>query len=103
MRALILALSLAACGGPAPVTFADTEIALPADPVTLPPGPGMEAVRDNCTACHSPSTMLQQPRLSREKWEHQVEKMVTVYKAPVDSNAIPAIVDYLVEVQERQR
>ncbi len=56
----------------------------------------------NCTACHSPSTMLQQPKVSREKWESQVTKMVKIYKAPVDPQAVPAIVDYMVAVQAQQ-
>jgi hypothetical protein len=104
---LVLLALLAACDGhnaavPAAqssVQFANVEFVLPEDPVSLPPGPGTDAVLANCTACHSPSTMLQQPKLSREKWEAQVEKMVSVYKAPIDPAAVPAIVDYLVAVQ----
>jgi mono/diheme cytochrome c family protein len=97
--AILLALALAGCERQPAVTFADAEITLPDDPVDLPPGPGREAVLANCTACHSPSTMLQQPKVSREKWESIVGKMIEVYKAPVDEEAIPAIVDYLVAAQ----
>jgi hypothetical protein len=97
---LPLALLLAACERAPAVTFADASITLPDDPLDLPPGPGVDAVIANCTACHSPSTMLQQPRMSREKWEATVTKMRETYKAPLDDAAIPAIVDYLVDVQE---
>lgn len=97
---LPLALLLAACERAPTVTFADASIILPDDPLDLPPGPGVDAVIANCTACHSPSTMLQQPRMSREKWEATVTKMRETYKAPLDDAAIPAIVDYLVDVQE---
>jgi len=97
--ALSAALLLAACDRPAEVAFADASITLPDDPIDLPEGPGRDAVIANCTACHSPSTMLQQPRVSREKWESIVDKMITLYKAPVDEAAVPEIVDYMVRVQ----
>lgn len=97
--ALSAALVLAACDRPAEVSFADASITLPDDLIDLPEGPGRDAVIANCTACHSPSTMLQQPRVSREKWESIVGKMITLYKAPVDEASVPEIVDYMVRVQ----
>jgi len=102
MRALAIipaVLMLAACERAPEVTFADASITLPDDPLDLPDLPGRDAVIANCTACHSPSTMLQQPKVSREKWESQVKKMVEIYKAPIDPDAVPAIVDYMVAVQ----
>ena len=99
MKALPFLLLLTACDASERVKFADAEIALPADQLALPPGPGADEVFANCTACHSTSTMLQQPKLTREKWQALIEKMVTVYKAPVDPAAVPKIVDYLVAVQ----
>lgn len=103
--ALILALAapllLAGCDSAPRVVFQDASITLPDDPADLPEGPGKQAVIDNCAACHSPSTMLQQPKVPREKWEATVAKMVTLYKAPVDPAAVPAIVDYMVAVQAR--
>lgn len=92
-------LALTACDRTPQVRFTDASITLPDDPLDLPALPGRDAVIANCTACHSPSTMLQQPRISREKWQGVVAKMVEVYKAPVDEAAIPAIVDYMVAVQ----
>ena len=102
MRALAIIPALLLLGGceRAPeVTFADASITLPTDPVDLPEGPGRDAVLANCTACHSPSTMLLQPTIPRAKWEATVEKMITLYKAPVDKAAIPQIVDYMVAMQ----
>jgi hypothetical protein len=96
---LLIATALAACDSAPTVTFADASITLPDDPMDLPEGPGRQAVVDNCLACHSPSTMLQQPRVSRDKWEEIAGKMIKVYKAPVDPAAIPAIADYMVHVQ----
>jgi PBP1b-binding outer membrane lipoprotein LpoB len=99
---ILFALLLAGCDSTPQVTFADAAITLPDDQLDLPPGPGRQAAIENCTACHSPSTMLQQPQISREKWQSIVGKMVEVYKAPVDPQAIPAIVDYMVTVQVNQ-
>jgi hypothetical protein len=100
--AIILALLLASCERAPAVVFKDAAINLPDDPLDLPPGPGRQAVIENCTACHSPSTMLQQPKVSTDKWQSIVGKMITVYKAPVDEEAIPAIVEYMVAVQAVQ-
>lgn len=105
MRALLALpalLLLAACDSAPKVEFQDASITLPDDPNDLPEGPGREAVMENCTACHSPSTMLQQPKVPREKWEATVAKMIKLYKAPVDPKAVPQIVDYMVAFQARQ-
>lgn len=100
--AILSALALlAGCDNDPVVVFEDAGIILPDDPIDLPEGPGRDAVIENCTACHSPSTMLQQPKVSREKWQSIVGKMKTLYKAPVDDAAVPAIVDYMVHVQSQ--
>ena len=99
---LLAALLLTGCERAPEVTFADASITLPDDPLDLPDLPGRDAVIANCTACHSPSTMLQQPKIPREKWESQVTKMIEIYKAPIDEAAIPQIVDYMVAVQAAQ-
>jgi hypothetical protein len=94
--------ALTACDRAPQVRFADASITLPNDPLDLPALPGRDAVIANCTACHSPSTMLQQPQISREKWQATVGKMIEIYKAPIDEAAIPAIVDYMVAAQTEQ-
>ncbi len=94
--------ALAGCDSAPEIQFKDASITLPDDPVDLPEGPGRQAVIENCTACHSTSTMLQQPLVPREKWEATVAKMITLYKAPVDPAAVPQIVDYMIAVQARQ-
>ena len=104
MRAAVLTIAvlLAGCDTPPDVTFSDAAITLPDEPLELPPGPGMAALAENCTACHSPSMMFQQPPLPRDKWEGIVTKMIEVYKAPVDPAAAPRIVDYLMARQAAQ-
>ena len=45
--------------------------------------------------------ILHQPRLTAKQWEANVEKMVKVYKAPIDAKDVPAVVDYLVVTNEK--
>ncbi|WP_086617109.1 hypothetical protein [Erythrobacter tepidarius] len=96
---LVALMLLAACERAPEVTFADAAITLPDDPTELPDLPGRDAVIANCTACHSPSTMLQQPAIPRARWESIIGKMTEVYKAPIDQSAVPEIVDYLLAAQ----
>jgi cytochrome c5 len=58
-------------------------------------GPGADVVNNNCLTCHSAGMVLTQPRLPRAVWQAEVEKMRNTYKAPVDAEGVPAIVDYL--------
>lgn len=95
-RALALALLLAGCGrAPDDFAFRNVSVTLPDDSVTLPARTGADAVAANCGACHSVDMILNQPRLSRAQWQATIAKMKTVFKAPVDPAAEPAILAYL--------
>jgi hypothetical protein len=59
------------------------------------PGPGSDAINNNCLACHSADHVLNQPSLPREAWQEVVNKMITAYKAPISPDDAKAIVDYL--------
>jgi hypothetical protein len=63
------------------------------------PGPGADAVSNNCLTCHSAGMVLDQAALSREVWTAEVNKMINAYKAPVAPEDIPAIVDYLTKLR----
>ncbi|NNM75876.1 hypothetical protein HJG53_03010 [Sphingomonas sp. ID1715] len=83
MKALILWLAL---------LMAPAEFTLPDDDVQFA-GPDADLLNANCLSCHSASMVLLQPRMSAEQWGHTVEKMRTVYKAPVedaDAAQLPA-------------
>lgn len=58
-------------------------------------GPGAEIVNNNCLACHSVGMVLTQPPLSRQTWEAEVTKMRNAYKAPIATEDVTSIVDYL--------
>lgn len=64
------------------------------------PGPGAEAINRNCLSCHSQEMVLYQPPMPKAAWEAEVNKMRNVYKAPVVESDIPAIVDYIVHLNQ---
>ena len=75
-----------------------------ADPWVLPVGepalPEVETaapIRRHCALCHSFDYIATQPRLSRTGWAASVEKMRAKYGAPISTNDVPALVNYLVK------
>jgi hypothetical protein len=72
---------------------------VPTSDAMFPPGPGSDAINNNCLACHSADHVMNQPSLSREGWQEVVNKMITAYKAPIAPDDAKAIVDYLVHIK----
>jgi sulfite dehydrogenase (cytochrome) subunit B len=71
---------------------------LPDETAALKPGPDVEVVQGNCTACHSVDYIQTQPRgpgFKKAFWQAEVTKMIKVYGAPIDEKDVGKIVDYL--------
>lgn len=71
---------------------------LPEETSTFDPGKNLEAVQDNCTACHSPDYIKTQPRgpaFGKDFWRSEVMKMIKNYGAPIEDSDVEKIVDYL--------
>ena len=49
----------------------------------------------NCSLCHSADYISTQPPLPRAAWKATVEKMRTKYGAPIATNSVEKITDYL--------
>ncbi|MFO1300762.1 MAG: cytochrome c [Burkholderiaceae bacterium] len=63
----------------------------------LKDAPGVQQVYTNCMSCHSVDYIqLNSPFLDHKGWEAEVTKMIKAYGAPVKTEDVPAIVDYLV-------
>lgn len=92
---LAMLIVLGGCNQAPAVTFADLSVTLPEDSGVYPEGTGKDAVIENCGACHSPSMILTQPKLTADQWKSTIKKMREVYKAPIDPAAEPAILAYL--------
>jgi mono/diheme cytochrome c family protein len=95
--ALLLTLAAAAClGGSA--SAAPISYTLPDETAAFKPGPNLEVVQNNCTACHSAdyiSTQPRGPKFKKDFWQAEVTKMIKVYGAPIDEADVGKIVDYL--------
>lgn len=73
---------------------------LPGEAAAFKPGPNLETVQNNCTACHSADYVQTQPRgvkFKEDFWRAEVTKMIKVYGAPIDEADIGKIVDYLTQ------
>jgi sulfite dehydrogenase (cytochrome) subunit B len=75
--------------------------------ITLPPDglqlkastlPGYAKAQTNCVVCHSAEYMpYRPPDAPRAYRDATVNRMKTVFKAPIDDADIPVIVEYLVK------
>ncbi len=77
---------------------APLDYALPPETAAFLPGPNLNTVLGNCTACHSSDYISTQPRgakFGREFWQAEVTKMIKVYGAPIDDADVGKIVEYL--------
>ena len=104
-RNLALAAVLTALAAPAsavePIRFSSVHVDLPTGDRVFPGGSEADAINGNCLACHSAGMVLTQPPLSRPQWQAEVDKMIHVYKAPVDPADVAAIVAYLTSLKPR--
>jgi len=82
----------------APANAAAASYTLPDETAAFKPGPNLEVVQNNCTACHSADYVNTQPRgpkFKKDFWQAEVTKMIKVYGAPIDDADAAKIVDYL--------
>ena len=95
---ILLALASAIGLGLAAVQAAPVSYTLPDETAVFKPGPNLEVVQNNCTACHSADYINTQPRgpkFKKDFWQAEVTKMIKVYGAPIDDADAAKIVDYL--------
>jgi len=78
-----------------PLVFAAEQWELPLDEPQLKSAPGVEVVAANCQVCHSADYIFTQPPLTRAVWSATVQKMREKYAAPVRTNEVEQIIDYL--------
>jgi hypothetical protein len=87
-------LPLAAYGEPL-TELKSLKLEVPSSDMMFPPGPGADAINNNCLACHSADHVLSQPTLPKATWEEVVNKMISAYKAPINAKDAAAVVEYL--------
>lgn len=97
-RQLRLALAAAASLGAVAAFAAPVSYTLPEETAVFKPGPNLEVVQNNCTACHSADYIKTQPqgeKFKKDFWAAEVTKMIKVYGAPIDDADVGKIVEYL--------
>ena len=96
-RAVLCLLGLALAASLAPALAAPINYTVPDEVAAFKPGPNLEVVQGNCTACHSADYIQTQPSMANKKdfWQAEVTKMIKVYGAPIDDADVGKIVDYL--------
>jgi sulfite dehydrogenase (cytochrome) subunit B len=96
---VLLALAAAMAAGLASSLAAPISYKLPEETAAFRPGPNLEVVKANCTACHSADYVNTQPRgpkFKKDFWQAEVTKMIKVYGAPIEDADVSKIVDYLI-------
>ena len=83
-----------------PFELKSVKIDLPDSDKMFPDGPGSDTISNNCLACHSADMVLNQPALSKQAWAAEVTKMINTYKAPVASEDVGPIVEYLTGLRD---
>ncbi len=68
---------------------------LPPETAKLKAGPGMDLANLHCLTCHSADYISTQPRLSRTAWRASVQKMKDKYGAPIPTDKMDALAEYL--------
>lgn len=62
--------------------------------VFLPDGEGKSVVLLSCSSCHDLRQVITQKK-SESGWKTSVQKMVSMYKAPLDKDDVPVLTEYL--------
>lgn len=80
----------------APALAMPVAIDLPEPQFTLKPGPGLDAVMNNCQTCHSLDYVsTQPPHMGDAFWDSEVQKMIKTFGAPISGEDATAIASYL--------
>ena len=96
-RTVLLAASLTLAALVGSAFAAPVNYKTPDEVAAFKPGPDLEVVKGNCSACHSADYVQTQPPAKDKKafWQGTVTKMIKVYGAPIDDADVGKIVDYL--------
>ena len=100
MRLSLFAFAAAAGFGLYSANAAPVAYKLPEETAAYKPGPNLDVVKNNCSACHSADYVNTQPRgpkFNKDFWQAEVTKMIKVYGAPIDDADVSKIVEYLAQ------
>jgi hypothetical protein len=87
---------------PVPIAIHSVSVDLPASQSSFPPGPGSD-IAGKCLICHSAGMVLKQPALTQTEWTAEINKMRTVYGAPIDESEVATLSTYFTKVNADQQ
>jgi cytochrome c len=71
------------------------KIELPPETAVYKSAPGADLANAQCLTCHSADYASMQPPMPAKFWKGAVDKMIAKYGAPIPTNQVDQIVDYL--------
>jgi cytochrome c551/c552 len=71
------------------------KIELPPETAVYKSAPGADLANAQCLTCHSADYASSQPPMPAKFWKGAVDKMIAKYGAPIPTNQVDQIVDYL--------
>jgi hypothetical protein len=74
---------------------------LPVSRTPFPQGVGSDIATGQCLICHSAGMVLRQPPLTLDEWTTEVNKMRNAYGAPIGTEQVGAVADYLHRINGR--
>ncbi|WP_267221217.1 hypothetical protein [Dyella silvae] len=84
------------------IAIHSVSVDMPASDTVFPPGPGSD-LAGKCLICHSAGMVLKQPALTQAEWKAEINKMRTVYGAPIEDSDVDALSVYMSKVNADQQ
>lgn len=83
-----------------PIAIHSVNLDLPASTASFPPGPGSD-LAGKCLICHSAGMVLKQPALSQDQWKAEINKMRSVYGAPILDSEVEPLSTYFSGISQQ--
>ena len=81
------------------VQWSKVSVQLPTSPTPFPAGQGADIANSQCVICHSPDMVLYQPARTQEQWKETINKMRSVYGAPLPAEQVDVLATYLSQLK----
>jgi len=84
---------------PSDAGWTKVSVQLPTSPTLFPAGQGADIANSQCVICHSPDMVLYQPTRTQEQWKETINKMRSVYGAPLPGEQVDVLATYLSQLK----
>jgi mono/diheme cytochrome c family protein len=84
---------------PSDARWTKVSVQLPTSQTLFPAGQGADIANSQCVICHSPDMVLYQPARTQEQWKETINKMRSVYGAPLPAEQVDVLATYLSQLK----